>query len=473
MTDLPSGWEWARLDDLLAAEERPITDGPFGSKLTSRHYTPSGARVIRLQNIGEGVFRDEEAYISDEYFQELRAHEALPGDLLIASLGDQLPRACVLPDLGARAIVKADCIRARIHPEMNSSWVLYALMSPCSRRYAAEKIKGVGRQRLGLAGIRGIPVPIPPREEQHRIVAALEDYLHRLAHAEASIETARIRIAKLISHARNEIYERFSTSLVPLSAVLSEPLVNGRSVPTKAGGFPVLRLTALRSGYLDLRERKEGLWGADEAEPFRVRSGDFFISRGNGSLALVGRGALLVGEPDPVAFPDTMIRIRVSSERVMPEFLQAVWDSRQIRSQIESGARTTAGIYKINQKLIGSIMVPAPSLTEQREAVERLGDLSEQVARVRELIDKAWKHGDHLRRSLLAQAFRGRLVSQNQDDLAASALLEKIGAERALVRSSKRGVSRTRSGVRGGSNASTSPPQFTQSVGTPVQETLL
>jgi hypothetical protein len=63
MSDLPTGWTWATLEELLAVEDRAITDGPFGSKLASRHYTMSGARVIRLQNIGDCIFNDERAYI--------------------------------------------------------------------------------------------------------------------------------------------------------------------------------------------------------------------------------------------------------------------------------------------------------------------------------------------------------------------------------------------------------------------------
>ena len=46
--DLPDGWTWARLEDLVAAEPRAITDGPFGSNLKTAHYTDSGPRVIRL-----------------------------------------------------------------------------------------------------------------------------------------------------------------------------------------------------------------------------------------------------------------------------------------------------------------------------------------------------------------------------------------------------------------------------------------
>src|SRR5207248_1486440 len=145
-----------------------------------RHYTMSGARVIRLQNIGDCKFNDERAYISLDYFEELRAHEVRAGDIVAASLGEELPRVCIIPELGEPAIVKADCIRVRIHPEVDTKWVLYALTAPQTRQYAASRIRGIGRPRLGLGEMRRLPIPLPPLTEQRRIVATLEDNLSRL-----------------------------------------------------------------------------------------------------------------------------------------------------------------------------------------------------------------------------------------------------------------------------------------------------
>lgn len=115
------------------------------------------------------------------------------------------------------------------------------------------------------------------------------------------------------------------------------------------GGFPVLRLTALSPAGIDLTQRKNGAWTAEEARPFLVERGDFLVSRGNGTLKLVGRGSLVLEEPDPVAYPDTLIRVRVNEGLVYPEYLAIVWNSPIVRTQLESMARTTAGIHKVNQ----------------------------------------------------------------------------------------------------------------------------
>src|SRR5207247_739912 len=72
LPELAAGWAWATVEQLAAPEPNSITDGPFGSNLKTKHYTDSGPRVIRLQNIGDGVYVDEEAHISQAHFQRLQ-----------------------------------------------------------------------------------------------------------------------------------------------------------------------------------------------------------------------------------------------------------------------------------------------------------------------------------------------------------------------------------------------------------------
>ena len=87
--------------------------------------------------------------------------------------------------------------------------------------------------------------------------------------------------------------------------LLAEGLSNGRSVKSAERGFPVLRLTALRYGEIEQDECKIGAWTEEDAQQFLIREGDLLVSRGNGSLKLVGIGGLVRSLRSPVAYPDT------------------------------------------------------------------------------------------------------------------------------------------------------------------------
>lgn len=186
----PAAWPKLTLDDLQAEGPSSITDGPFGSNLKSSHYTVEGARVIRLQNVGLGEFLNAEAYISLSHFDGLRKHEAIEGDLIVASLGDVLPRVCLLPDLGQPAIVKADCIRIRLGGRVRPQWVLMSMLTPQARRWAKEQLHGVGRMRLGLKAIRGFTLPVPDLDTQDSILSAVDEQLQGASHVEVAARRA-------------------------------------------------------------------------------------------------------------------------------------------------------------------------------------------------------------------------------------------------------------------------------------------
>lgn len=174
LAELPEGWVWATLEQLAAAEANSFTDGPFGSNLKTEHYQETGPRVIRLQNIKDGEFSDEHAHISSEHFERLLKHEVLAGDLVIATLGDNPPRASVIPSFVGPAIVKADCIRFKPHSSLAASYLNTALNCQPTRQRVKRLLHGVGRPRLSLGAIRTITVPIPPENEQRRVVEETE-----------------------------------------------------------------------------------------------------------------------------------------------------------------------------------------------------------------------------------------------------------------------------------------------------------
>jgi len=91
-------WPVVPLGELAADERNAITDGPFGSKLKTEHYTDAGPRVIRLKNIGDADFVDAKAYISEAHLATLQKHRVFPGDVVIAALGEDPPRSCLVPE---------------------------------------------------------------------------------------------------------------------------------------------------------------------------------------------------------------------------------------------------------------------------------------------------------------------------------------------------------------------------------------
>ncbi|MET7712323.1 restriction endonuclease subunit S [Streptomyces sp. NPDC005407] len=196
---------------------------------------------------------------------------------------------------------------------------------------------------------------------------------------------------------------------VKLADILISPTANGRSVRSDDDGFPVLRLTALKDDGVDCNEYKLGDWTAEEAAPYLIRPGDFLVSRASGSLRLVGRGALVTSVMEPVAYPDTMIRIRTSPEHIEPRFLAHLWASPTVRRQIERSARTGTGINKVSQSAVQEVDLPLPPTAEQRRIADALEERLARLDKVEAHLRATLAHFDALWQAVLDGAATGAL----------------------------------------------------------------
>lgn len=209
---------WRRLYDSVLKTVRPlplrrhvqsISDGPFGSALTSAHYAASGVRVIRLGNIGPGVFKlGDEAFISHEYGEKLKRYAVSPGDLIMAGLGDSnvsLGRTAEVPEGLGPAINKADCFRLRLHAGVDPRYMVVALNAPQTRELVLQLAQGSTRQRMNTSVAARVPVAVPDPRCQAQVVEQWESKTATIdaliAKAERFIELALERRAALITAA--------------------------------------------------------------------------------------------------------------------------------------------------------------------------------------------------------------------------------------------------------------------------------
>lgn len=189
--DLADAHGCVRLDRLAPARDA-FRDGPFGSNLKTAHYPESGARVVRLQNVGDGEFLEQHlVYISLTHFDTIRTHEAIAGDVIVAALGDgarSAGRACVMPKLDTPAVVKADCFRIRPPSStLRSKFLVMGLNSSFVRTQLTSQLRGATRPRVNLDMLRAVSFPAVPINLQDRAIEQME-------RIDAEIASARVAL---------------------------------------------------------------------------------------------------------------------------------------------------------------------------------------------------------------------------------------------------------------------------------------
>lgn len=402
---VPAGWSTAKIGDVTA---KPLKCEPLST----------GRDRVRYVDIGqlEGPTSDlSDAPEIDSQMAPSRCRQVLEaGDTLYSTVRPYLRKIAFVQEAMDGEFASTGYCVLRPAREIHPRFLYYFTLSKQFEDQLLPLQKGVSYPAVLDREVRAQRIWYPGLSEQRRIVDILEDHLSHLDAGEVELRRAEARLGGLLEASlRNQLPTNVPTR--PLGELLAVPLSNGRSVPSREGGFPVLRLTALKDSGVDLSERKAGAWERDDALRFLVAQGDFLIARGNGSLRLVGRGALAREKPDDIAFPDTVIRARPAPDVLLPEFLDLVWNSQQTRDQIERVARTSAGIYKVNQSQLKAIQLPVPALSDQRRIMAAMTKLREHHRRTLATIDDVAHRSRALRRRILAAAFEAKLTGRHTD----------------------------------------------------------
>lgn len=434
MSTLPSGWVDTALGELAGFEPNSITDGPFGSNLKTAHYTGSGPRVIRLGNIGDGKFIDEQTFISEDHYETLIRHAVATGDIVVASLGTELPRSFVVPPWLPPAIVKADCIRVRLHPEVEPRYVNFFLNSPQCRGAASDLIHGVGRPRLGLGAIRELRVPLAPLAEQRRIVDTIEAQFSRLDTAETSLARSLKRLGVL----RGELLARtidWRGDLVPIeqiAAVVPHALAIGpfgsnlKVADYRDAGVPLIFVRNIRSKTFDGPDPKfVSIEKAASLASHTVRSGDVLVTKMGDPP---GDVAIYPDAPDAILTADC-IKITPRHD-VDPRYLAAALESRPARRQVLQITKGVAQLKVSLGRFKSEVRIPIPEPAEQLRLIAEIERQASIIAAMTTAIQSALGRSAALRRAVLERAFAGELVPQDHRDESAARLLQRIAAAR-------------------------------------------
>ena len=281
---------------------------------------------------------------------------------------------------------------------------LYHFMSLYVGQLRRMRIGGVIKY-IKLGYLTEAEIPLPPLLEQRRIATILDK-------ADAIRQKRQEALALTDEFLRSAFLEMFGDpvtnpkgwEVAGLADLVGGPVRNGLS-PSNRGSYPgqVLTLSAITKGIFQAKKHKEALFDTELPKDKRVDSRDFLICRGNGNIDLVGTGVFPTKSLPDVLFPDTMIGFRINLDNVTRSYLEILWKSRLIRRQIEKGARTTNGTYKINQNILNSISFPLPPIKIQQQ----FDNIAIHVVRVaKNMSDEI---DTTLFDSLTQRAFRGEL----------------------------------------------------------------
>ena len=244
------------------------------------------------------------------------------------------------------------------------------------RDEGAENMAGTaGQQRVRRDFIEDYEIPLPPLEEQRRIVAEIEGY-------QKVLDGARQILAGYVP--RVEVSPDWPTIEVGEVAEFKNGVNYSKESAGK--GIKVLGVRHFQSHVV------APLDDLDEINPDGILSdghvledGDLIFVRSNGSKELVGRCLLVQPNGIRVTHSAFTIRMRLDRKRCEPKFYAFLLRLPEFRAQMMGGG---ANINNLSQDILKAIEIPLPPLSEQRRLVAELDAEAAQMDSVRSLLPR-------------------------------------------------------------------------------------
>lgn len=426
MRELPSGWEWTTLGDTCdvvgGATPKTAVDQYWGGPVP--WVTPDDLSRHRGRGISCGA-----RSLTEEGFRSASVTMLPVGTVLFSSRAPigyvAIAEVPLCTNQGFKSVVPPSGLSSNY-----LYWYLKHATPLIDSMASGTTFKEISKRRM-----QEVPLPIPPAAEQERIVAAIEEHLSRLDAAEHSLRSARARLATFRSATTSEALKG-DWPVVRLGTHTVDQRYGSSAKASRTGDVPVLRMGNIVDGHLDFGDLKYLPADHPDLDTCDLALGDLLFNRTN-SPELVGKSAVFTGHPTEVTFASYLIRVRLDEE-LDPHWAATVINSPIGRRYIDTVRTQQVGQANVNGTKLKDFPIPIPPIQVQRDRLAQLQLARGWLESVESEISRALMRAAGLRRSILTAAFSGQLVPQDPDDEPASALLERIRAERASAAPTKR-----------------------------------
>ena len=167
--EIPASWAWTRLFSLCSN----ITDGEHKTPRRTAEYV--GYYLLSARNIRDGHLSLEDVdYVDGKEYSLISKRCNPKRNNILISCSASIGRVCLVPDDGNYVMVRSAAVAVPIL--VHSKYLMYALQSESVQKQIKSKIKQAVQANLFQGEIRNLIIPVPPFDEQQRIVRKL-DYL--------------------------------------------------------------------------------------------------------------------------------------------------------------------------------------------------------------------------------------------------------------------------------------------------------
>lgn len=377
--------------------------------MENKEYWDNGTHLwVTSKDMKTSVINDSMMKISDEALKTMQVYQ--PGTLLMVTRSGILRRMLPLAILGKRATVNQDLKTISIITPILPIYVFYTILANESMILRDYHKDGTTVDSINFDKFVEMPIPLPPQNEQKRIVDAIENYLsliEDIKHSEndilVCIDSAKSKILDLAIHGKlvsqeandepaSELLKRINPNAVascdnpqygkvPLSWVISTVgevfTINPKTHVKDDTEAAFVPMTCVADGYSNTFEYECRKWGDIKKGFVHFQDNDVAVAKI--SPCLENRKSVVFHNlPNGIGAGTTELNVFRCAE-ILPEYALFYFKSQMFIGSCAGTYNGVVGQQRVAKSFIQELPIGIPPYKEQLRIVSKVNDLFSQL----------------------------------------------------------------------------------------------
>ena len=177
---IPSDWDVKKIFD-IDNTKNSVQTGPFGSLLHSYDYQTNGHPLILVKHVKDGqIIENNLPRIGETKYSQLSKFMLKEGDIVFTRVG-YVGNTAYVEKKHTGWLFSGQTLRIRLnHPLINNRFISYFFLTENFKNIASSVVLGSTRDSINTQILKDIPIPIPPRDEQDKIVSIISSLIKQI-----------------------------------------------------------------------------------------------------------------------------------------------------------------------------------------------------------------------------------------------------------------------------------------------------
>ena len=215
--EIPQGWEWCRLNEVATSITDFVASGSFASLRENVKYysTKEYALLVRTKDLSCNFSKDL-VYTDKHGYDFLSNSNLFGGELILPNIGASIGKVFTVPNLNMPMTLAPNSVMIRLDDECTKSWLYNVFSSPFGYDTLWSISSSTAQGKFNKTDFRKVLVPIPPIEEQNRIVTKIKElspYIEKYSKAQEHLDTWNVAIKEILQ--KSILQEAIQGKLVP------------------------------------------------------------------------------------------------------------------------------------------------------------------------------------------------------------------------------------------------------------------